>query len=517
MNQIVECIANFSEGRNPDILRALSAAVQSVPGVALLDETMDPDHHRSVITFAGRPFSVAEAAFQAARVATDLIDLRSHEGVHPRVGATDVVPFVPIQGVTMEECVQLARLVGQRLGNELNIPVFLYEEAATKPLRRRLEAIRRGGPAGLAARMESEADWTPDFGPRRLHERAGATAVGARLPLIAFNVNLQTGDLTVARDIARVVRESSGGLPYVKAIGVELASRGLVQVSMNLTNFEKTSIHVALDAVQREAQRHGVGIAGTEIVGLLPQQALIQAAQQALQLEHLDRQTIIEARLDAPESREAVNQTTSPPQKPLAASLAEVSEAVSAKAPAITGAGAAALAAGLAATVGVMIARLSRSRISEKHLREIRTRLHELVRIDREAYAAVLQAQKNSDGTPDGAAGAAGSLIMATQVPLEIVKLSSEAAVLLRSLLSEARTDVQPDLRLGMQLSRAIVDGCLDIVKENMKNQPDREIVRSFRGRIGAAEQKLVELKSLCYTPPSKPWSQKILNKLKIR
>src|SRR5574338_1009904 len=163
MNQIVECVANFSEGRNPDILRALVAAVQSAPGVALLDETMDRDHHRSVVTFAGRPFSVAEAAFQAARVATDLIDLRSHEGGHPRVGATDVLPFVPIQGVTMEECVQLARLVGQRLGNELHIPVFLYEEAATKPDRRRLEAIRRGELKGLAARMESEPGWAPDF------------------------------------------------------------------------------------------------------------------------------------------------------------------------------------------------------------------------------------------------------------------------------------------------------------------------------------------------------------------
>ena len=517
MNQIVECVANFSEGRNPDILRALVAAVQSVPGVALLDETMDRDHHRSVITFAGRPFSVAEAALQAARVATGLIDLRLHEGVHPRIGATDVVPFVPIQGVTMEECVQLARLVGQRIGNELRIPVFLYEEAATKPDRRRLETIRRGGLKELAARMESEAAWAPDFGPGRLHESAGATVVGARLPLIAFNVNLQTNDLTAARDIARMIRESDGGLPYVKAIGVELATRGLVQVSMNLTNYEKTPISVVFDAVQREAQCRGIGIAGTEVVGLLPQQALLQVAEQALKLERLDRRTIIETRLQAPESLEAVNRATSTPQKPLAASLAEVSEAVSAKAPAITGAGAAALAAGLAATLGVMIARLNRSRISEKRLREIRTRLHDLVQIDREAYAVVLQAEKNSEATPGGASGTAGPLIIATQVPLEIVKLSCEAAVLLRSLLVGARADVQPDLRMGVQLSRAIVDGCLDIVKENMKNQPDREIIRSFRDRIAGAEQKLVELKALCYTPPSKPWSQKILNKLKIR
>ena len=517
MNQIVECVANFSQGRNPEILRGLVAAVQSVPGVALLDTTMDPDHHRSVITFAGRPFSVAEAAFQAARTASELIDLRSHEGEHPRIGAIDVVPFVPIGGVTMEECVQLARLVGQRVGNELHIPVFLYEEAATRPDRRRLETIRRGGLQGLGGRMKSEPAWAPDFGPGRLHETAGATVVGARLPLIALNVNLQTNDLTVAREIARVVRESNGGLPYVKAIAIELTTRGQVQVSLNLTNSEKTPIHVVFDAVQREAERRGVGIAGTELVGLLPQQAIIQVAEQALKLERLDARSIIETSLGAPESQEAIHRSTSAPQKPLAATLAEVSAAVSAKAPAITGAGAAALAASLAATLGVMIARLSRARIPEKRLREIRTRLHELVQVDREAYAAVLQAEKTSEGRPDGASAVAGPLIIATQIPLEIVKLSSEAAVLLRRLSVGARPDVQPDLRMGVQLSRAIVDGCLDIVKENMKNQPDRELIRSFQNRLTAAAQKLVDLKALCYTPPSKPWSEKILHKLKIR
>lgn len=517
MNQVVECVANFSEGRNAETLRALVAAVQSVPGVAVLDESMDRDHHRSVVTFAGRPFSVAEAAFQAALVAAGLIDLRTHEGEHPRIGATDVLPFVPIQGLTMEECIQLARLVGQRIGNELKIPVFLYEEAAIKPDRRRLEAIRRGGLQGLAARMDSGAAWAPDFGPKHLHETAGATVVGARHPLIAFNVNLQTEDLAAAREIARVVRESGGGLPHVKAIGVALASRGLVQVSMNLTNFEKTPIYVAFGAVQREAQRRGIVIAGTELVGLLPQRALVQVAEQALKLEQFNVKTILETRLETPESRDAINRATPMPQKPLAASLAEVSEAVSAKAPAITGAGAAALAAGLAATLGIMIARLNRSRLSEKRLQEIRTRLHELVQVDRGAYAAVLQAEKSSERSPDGSPTVAGALVGATQVPLEIVKLSCEVAVLLRSLLDQARPDVRPDLKIGIQLARAIVDGCLDIVKENMKGQPNQQLILSFRTRITAVEQKLVELKALCYTPPSKPWSQKILNKLKIR
>jgi glutamate formiminotransferase/formiminotetrahydrofolate cyclodeaminase len=517
MNQIVECVANFSEGRNPETVRALVAAVQSVPGVAVLDETMDRDHHRCVVTFAGRPFSVAEAAFQAARTATGLIDLRVHEGQHPRIGATDVLPFVPIRGVTMEECIQLAKLVGQRIGNELRIPVFLYEEAAVRPDRRRLEIIRQGGLAGLAGRMESETAWTPDFGPKRPHETAGVSAVGARHPLIAFNVNLQTDDPAVARDIARAVRESSGGLPYVKAIGVTLASRGLVQVSMNLTNFEKTPIHVALDAVQREAERRGIKIAGTELVGLIPQQALIQVAEQALKLERLGAGAIVETRLETRESRDAILRAATTAQKPLGSSLAEVSEAISAKAPAITGAGAAALAAGLAATLGVMIARLNRSRVSEKRLREIRTRLHELVQLDRGAYAGVLQAEKMSEGRSDGAPEVAGALVQATLAPLEIVKLSCEVIGELRSLLGPARPDVRPDLRMGMQLARGIVDGCLDIVNENMKTQPNQQLMLSFQKRITRAEQKLVELKTLCYTPPSEPWSQKILNKLKIR
>lgn len=516
MNQIVECVANFSEGRNPETIQALVRAIQSVPGVAVLDETMDPDHHRSVVTFAGRPFSVVEAAFQATQTAARLIDLRVHEGQHPRIGATDVLPFVPIRGMTMEECVELAKLAARRIGNELKIPVFLYEEAAVRPDRRRLEIIRQGGLSRLAARMESDANWAPDFGPKRVHETAGATVVGARPPLIAFNVNLQTNDAAIARDIARAVRESSGGLPYVKAIGVTLAGRGLVQVSMNLTNFEKTPLHVAFDAVRREAERRGIRIAGSELVGLLPQQALVQVAEHALALERLGVNAIVETRLEARESQDAILRAGAA-QKPLGVSLAEVSEAVSAKAPAITGAGAAALAAGLAATLGVMIARLNRSRVAEKRLREIRTRLHELVQLDRGAYAGVLQADKFSKDRPDGSPVVAGALVLATQVPLEIVKLACEVVAELRSLLGPARPDVRPDLRMGIQLARGIVDGCLDIVAENMKTQPNQQLMMSFRNRITTAEQKLVELKTLCYTPPSEPWSQKILSKLKIR
>jgi glutamate formiminotransferase / formiminotetrahydrofolate cyclodeaminase len=288
MGKLVECIPNFSEGRNPTTVQALIAAVESVPGIRLLDRTSDPDHHRSVLTFAGDPDAVVEAAFQAIRIATKLIDLRNHTGAHPRIGATDVVPFVPIQDSTMEDCVQLARRLGERVGAELKIPVFLYEQAAGHPDRTKLETIRQGGLSGLEARMATDRNWHPDFGPPRLHESAGAIVIGARHPLIAFNVNLNSPDLNIAKTIARTIRQSNGGLPCVKAIGLALASRGIVQVSMNLTDYHVTSMATAFRAVQTESAKAGVEIAGSELIGLVPQAALDQAASALLEIRNFD-------------------------------------------------------------------------------------------------------------------------------------------------------------------------------------------------------------------------------------
>ena len=282
VDRIVECVPNFSEGRNQTTVRALVHAVESVPGVCLLDQTMDRDHHRSVLSFAGEPDAVAEAAFRAIRVATDLIDLRKHKGVHPRVGATDVVPFVPLRGATMQDCIHLAKRLGQRVGTELEIPVFLYEQAALHRDHAPLESVRRGGLQGLAFRMASDPDWTPDFGPPYLHKTAGAMVIGSRPPLIAFNVNLRSTDLALARCIAKDIRQSNGGLPHLKAIGVELASRQMVQVAMNLTDYSITPIHVAFEAVRARAAEQGVVVAGSEVIGLVPQAALIQAAAHSL-------------------------------------------------------------------------------------------------------------------------------------------------------------------------------------------------------------------------------------------
>jgi glutamate formiminotransferase len=268
---LIESIPNFSEGRRPDVVAALVEAITNVPGVGLLDQSSDADHNRSVVTFAGNPEAVLEAAFQGIAKAAHAIDLRQHEGVHPRVGAADVVPLVPLRGASMAQCVELAQRLGQRVGEELRLPVYLYEEAARLPERRRLEVIRRGGYAGLAARMAFDPGWQPDFGPAVMGP-AGAVVIGARGPLIAFNVYLTTHDLAMAKAIARAVRESSGGLPAIKAMGVLVD--GLAQVSLNLIDYTRTSLFTLLEHIHAQAQHRGVAIQRTELIGLIPAAAL---------------------------------------------------------------------------------------------------------------------------------------------------------------------------------------------------------------------------------------------------
>ncbi|GJL68954.1 MAG: glutamate formiminotransferase [Nitrospirales bacterium] len=273
MDRLVECVPNVSEGRDKAILALLTEGIRSVPDVSLLDLHVDSDHHRSVFTLVGEPTAMAIALFQVIREAEHGIDLRTHHGQHPRIGAVDVVPWIPLRGVTMEECAGYAKDLGRRVGQELGIPVFLYEQAAIVPFRARLDVIRRGGLSGLQERMYQDSDWKPDFGPNVLHPTAGAVAMGARFFLIAFNVVLKSQDIQVARRIARTIRSSGGGLPALKAMGVPLPSKGLVQVSMNLMDFRQTSLRAAFHAVERESLRGGVDIQESEIVGLVPQEA----------------------------------------------------------------------------------------------------------------------------------------------------------------------------------------------------------------------------------------------------
>ena len=297
MVEIVECVPNFSEGRRADVVDAIARKIASAPGVRVLDQEMDADHNRSVITFIGNRPSVAEAAFRAAQKAVELIDMNRHRGEHPRVGALDVLPFVPIAGVTMDDCVALARSVGKRIAEELQVPVYLYEAAATRPDRLSLPDVRRGEYEGLKKEIETNPDRQPDFGPPRLHPTAGACIVGARPILIAWNVNLRTTDVGVAKRIAKAIRESDGGLPAVRAKGFDLADRGLVQVSMNMVDYRKTSLAQAFEAIRALAAKESVEIAESEIIGLVPLDALVDAATQYLKLARFHREQILETRL----------------------------------------------------------------------------------------------------------------------------------------------------------------------------------------------------------------------------
>ena len=293
---IIESIPNVSEGRRPEVIERLAKAIRATPGVRLLDHSADASHNRSVFTLAGDAAAVKAATLALFDVALETIDLREQSGEHPRLGAVDVVPFVPIEEVTMAECVALARDVGAAVAERFRLPVYLYEEASTNPSRKNLEDIRRGEFEGLAAKMASPG-WAPDFGPATPHETAGASVVGARMPLIAYNINLNTDRLDVAKKIAAAIRHSSGGLRYVKAMGIRIDDRNLAQVSMNLTNYEKTPVFRVFEMVKREAARYGVSILESEVVGLIPSAALVRSAEFYLQLERFTDEQILEKKL----------------------------------------------------------------------------------------------------------------------------------------------------------------------------------------------------------------------------
>jgi glutamate formiminotransferase len=297
MAEIIECVPNFSEGRRPEVVDTIARAIASVSGVALLDKEMDANHNRCVITFIGNRKSVAEAAFAGARKAVELIDMNLHHGEHPRIGALDVLPFVPIAGVGMDDCVALARQVGRRIADELGVPVYLYEAAATRPDRRALPNVRKGEYEGLKVEIETNPDRRPDFGPSRMHPTAGACVVGARPILIAWNVNLATKDVQVAKRIAKAIRESDGGLPAVRAKGFDLADKGLVQVSMNLVDFTKTNLVQVFEAIRAKAEEEGVDIVESEVVGVVPLDAILQGAEAYFKLAGFRRNQVLETRL----------------------------------------------------------------------------------------------------------------------------------------------------------------------------------------------------------------------------
>ncbi|HEX7997533.1 MAG TPA: glutamate formimidoyltransferase [Pyrinomonadaceae bacterium] len=488
MTRLVECVPNFSEGRKPETIERLARAVESVEGAVVLDLHVDADHNRSVITFVAEAEVVVEAALRACRLASELIDLRQHAGQHPRVGAMDVLPFVPVRNVTMEECVALAHEAGERIARELHIPVYFYERAALRPERVKLEDVRRGGFEELREEIAKlELRRGPDVGPAVVHESAGAVVVGARPFLIAYNVNLQTNDITVARKIARAVRGRDGGLRYLKALGFELKTRGLVQVSMNLVDFEQTSLHHAFSAVKREAERYGVGVAGSEIVGLVPQAAIDRASEYFLQIENFAPGLILENRIAAAIKGKGERET-------IKDFVAEVASGE----PAPGGGAAAAHAASLGAALGEMIANLTLGREKyrevEGEVRDVlaeltpmRERLTRAAREDAASFARVMDARALPQGNEEESAKRVHiieeALKGAAIVPLEVAGAAVQVLELLETLAEIGNPNALSDAATGAQLALAAVASARYNVLVNTAEIEDEEFVDEHRSR----------------------------------
>ncbi|HEY0545916.1 MAG TPA: glutamate formimidoyltransferase [Pyrinomonadaceae bacterium] len=500
MNRLVECVPNFSEGRKAEMVERLARVIESVAGAVVLDTHMDADHNRSVITFVAEAEVVVEAAVRAVRLASELIDLRQHRGEHPRVGATDVLPFVPVRGMTMDNCVALAHEAGERIANELHIPVYFYERAARRAYRVNLEDVRRGGFELLREEIEMVEERMPDVGEPRIHETAGACIVGARPFLIAYNINLRTDDLSIARRVARSVRGRDGGLRYLKALGFELKSRGLVQVSMNLVDYEKTQLHQVFELVEREAARFGVAIAGSEIVGLVPQAALDRSAEYFLRVENFAPGSILENRIAAAFTG-----------KGEAGTVRDFVGEVASASPAPGGGASAAHAASLGAALGEMIAHLTAGR--EKYrdveaevrdalalLTPLRERLNQSVTEDAASFERVMKARRLPRASEEERRERDGhleeALKSAATVPLEVAGVAVQVLELLETLAEIGNTNALSDAATGAQLSLAAVASARYNVLVNTAEIEDEEFTQEHRSRADDLLERAREIAS---------------------
>ena len=493
-NTLVECVPNFSEGRDAAKVDAIVEAMK-IPGVYLLDREMDSDHNRCVITLVGELDAIQEAAIRGVGKAAELIDLTTHTGAHPRMGAADVVPFIPIDGVTLEDCVAMAKHVGAEIWKRFEIPVYLYEAAAATPERQNLENIRRGQFEGIRDEIATNPARKPDFGELRVHPTAGATVVGARKALIAYNVFLNTADVDIAKKIAKAVRASSGGFRFVKGAGFLV--RGMAQVSMNLTDFEQTPIHRVFEFVKREAARYGVAPVSSEIVGLIPKRALEQAAEWFLQVENFDSSLILENRLAAVMGGKTAVGGLRAGIEPFIEQLA---------APTATpGGGSAAAASGaMAAGLAGMVASMSRgkkaylqyeSELSEAiaRLAQLREELKAAIDADAEAYNVVMKAYKAAKDSTDGGRAISAALEQATSVPLGVAEAAVEVERIANGLRAITNPKMSSDLTTAIALAKAAVAGALANVEVNLESMnpesaEDQDFTKRIRERVVGIE-----------------------------
>ncbi len=479
-NALVECVPNFSEGRREEVLDEIRGSISAVPGAYVLDTHIDADHNRSVITFVGEPKAVEEAAFQMIKTAAGLIDMDKHNGEHPRVGATDVVPFVPISNISMDECVKMAHRVGERVGKELNIPIYFYEAAARRPEFKRLELVRRGEYEGLKEEVKTNPDRVPDAGPAELGP-AGATVIGAREFLIAYNVNLTTDDEKIASKIARTIRHSSGGLRFVKALGMTVEGRA--QVSMNLTNFRKTPLPLVVETIRREAERYGVGIQNSELVGLIPQAALVDTAVWYTQMDLFSPDQVLEEKMveivGEGGSTDFIDELAAPTATP-------------------GGGSAAAYAGAMAAGLVSMVARLTIGKkgysdvesAMNKILEEsetLRSDLTSAVAEDSRAFDQVMAAYKPPKSDPGRAVAIQEATLLATKVPLEAAKKSLRVSDLALEAARAGNKNAISDAGSAVNLAFAAVNSAAYNVRINLAALEDKKI----------KEQILLELEKL--------------------
>ncbi|MBZ5622949.1 MAG: glutamate formimidoyltransferase [Acidobacteriia bacterium] len=464
--QLVECVPNFSEGRDAARIDEIVRTILAVPEVVLLDRESDADHNRSVLTFVGPPAAVADAAFRAVEKAVSLIDLTKHRGAHPRIGAADVVPFIPIEGVTLEDCVRLAERLGAEIWNKLKVPVYFYEAAAKRPDRVNLENIRRGQFEALVKEMGTVPERRPDCGDAVCHPTAGAVVLGARKFLIAYNINLGTPDVGIAKKIAKTIRFSSGGFRYVKSMGVTLASRNLAQVSINLTDFEQTPMHLVYETVRREAERYGVPVVGSEIVGLIPKKAIEMSAEYFLRYENFRPELVLEHRIaEAMTSR---------------GGLPEFLDALAAPTATPGGGSASAAAAAMAAALGAMVTRLAKQDSSA--FEDDRHFFTDAVERDAEAFQKVMAAYKR----PKDERGpfVEEALHGAAEVPLEVFEHASAMQARLECLQIPAKFG--SDLAVAKALTVAAKAGVLENVRINLDSIQDESFRASVESRLQA-------------------------------
>jgi glutamate formiminotransferase/formiminotetrahydrofolate cyclodeaminase len=494
---LVECIPNFSEARRPEVVDQIALAVTSVPDTRLLDRSSDLDHNRTVLTFAGPPQAVEESAFRAIKRASELINLEQHQGEHPRIGATDVVPFVPLSGVTMEECIAMARRLGERVGRELNIPVYLYEAAASMPERTNLENIRRGQYEGLKVEIETNPSRHPDFGPAKLSP-AGATVIGARNPLIAFNAYLTTDDVAIAKKIAKAIRQSTGGMRYCKALG--LLIEGKAQISMNLTHYRETPVYRVVELIRREAQRYGVAIHHTELVGLIPQEALIDSAVWYMQLDGFSPEQVLESRLFASAND---GSETSSGQDGL--DRCDFVENLASPTPAPGGGSAAAFAGAMGAALVCMVAGLTigKKKYSDvedemkdilKHAESLRVELMQTVDDDAAAFEAVMGAMRLPKETKAEQSSRTAALEMATlnaaHVPLHVAKNSLKVMALAVRCAEAGNLLAISDAASGCAMARAALTSAGFNVRININSLPDKSTGKHLLDELASVESQ---------------------------